>query len=920
MRKLRRFTDSGRTCASWPPDEGLHVPSNRFLDIHKTIQQHLFAPESGTHPVLLDWPACFGKVAPYADAVVVLRRELEAFRVPRNFGIARPVDGQRQHWVIEAALLARAAWEARFGNQTDQPEAPWHLAYLAAMVGAWRDNDDAGEAFWRPIGLGLNGPSNRCKPMRPWEDPVVRSETRWAGLFECLAEWSGQRSDGRFLLQRVGTTPYVSFLRGQRVASSADIRTLAEWMRRGPALDVASVRSAIQQIGTFDRPGLLGLAQNSADNGASSELLEYVVQLVSEELREMRREQHREPLPDPRIALRCFAWFDHDDSRWKHRYLPVAPARDRFPAWVRVNPSIRREFEVIDSDATVDGRPILLQDLTDCERECKGHMKWFSPDERRPIVLGPYGDDYIEEPRGTELDAAGEYLVWHGIEHDFRKIKGRDVLANTELGFEPSRATLLKPASGIRLRPGVYHSLALPQLASCVPPAQDESGNVTVSGDQLDPIDGLTEEMRRVRIVQGGSVHQFAMHNPPLRWHAHDEDEDPVLHHAVAGPESLACRGWTESLEHKPAREHFGLLQVVGALGPRPLKWATQTQRDHFSVQGEDRIVRSLRMLGHLESTLSGSHCILAVRRPELVWMPQLRGPEGVPVFWLRGGFDWWRLERHQIDGARWLVRVSGTGAIPTVAVAAAPEALRTFCRASGARMVDPSQELALLNLRDTDSDASLEADLVRSGFQPDPADWDVFLPFSPTQPRRITFDGSADFDWSVLDALGGSDGAGPFLATRAHDQRQCLFRRESTGAVRWIRDLANFEAHSYMRASVKHFWRRRLAVFTGCDERPCVGFHNGALYLPGKPIWPLELCAALSAFAGTLPSRVGRDGMPTELRRMHDALSRAEPPQWQPGEKVAPACDWSWRYDHIPGEAAQSACAKLDWTVQEIA
>jgi hypothetical protein len=234
--------------------------------------------------------------------------------------------------------------------------------------------------------------------------------------------------------------------------------------------------------------------------------------------------------------------------------------------------------------------------------------------------------------------------------------------------------------------------------------------------------------------------------------------------------------------------------------------------------------------------------------------------------------------------------------------------------------MVDPARQLESLEITESGAAADFERLPGPNEFAVDPGVWRLFLPFWPTKIKGIAHDGNESSDWGVFDAFAQGPGSGPFLATREHDSMNCLFR-SGFGAVRRIRgDIPPLNMHGYRREAINLFWRNRLAHFTGCDPKPAVGFDSkhGWLYAPGRPDWPLELCAALSAFSGAMPRRIERANMPPQLHRMREALLSPDPPEWR-GAKIAPCCDWSWRYGLVPPQCAELACQKLGWTVEEI-
>lgn len=893
------------------------MPSRAFLEVHSTIQQHLFPQGSGAHPVLLDWPDCLGEVKPDAAPIKILRNELGAFR---KLSAELHDFGGERHWVIEAAVQAQSAWKGRFRHDTDQPEAPWHLAYLAALVGAWRDNqrpNDRTHAVWPAISRGLN-PSHMSE-MQPSSKKV--DLTRWERLFEGLEEWSSQRTDGRFLALQAGPQAFVRFIRAQRVASSADISRIAQRLFQddSPLVDIGSVRRVIGDLGDFDRPYLKDLLQSG--NDLQEELLDYVLRLVREEMTELR-EAALELAPeqgenaDGPISLGAFAW--HDGERWCHRYLPSSPARDSFPAWLDHNPGIRRNFEVVGRHATVDDRPITLQDLVDCRRDCRGHLRWSTPSLKKPIVLSPDGDGFVEEPRGSELLGLEEYLVWWGAQ-DFKILTGSVIAAELAWGFALSRNNLFVPQSGVQLRRGVYHSLALPRLVDADTPAHDSRGHATVQGGRLWAVDLRSEHRVVVQVCQGDKRQSFEVRNPRPQWLEPDAHEEPARAF-VAGPLPLVG-DWTEALEFEPSLQHFGLLQVLGTVGPRSVRWVKRAQKLHFEDGvDDDRLFWSLRRLGHVVPQTLARGDRLEVRSPELVWMPMASGPEGHPVFWLRGGFDWWRLGGWRMDGAWWNIQEPVGDAPPTLMISGDPETLVGFCREARAQMVDPARQLESLEIIASGAAADLERPHGPNEFAADPGVWNLFLPFWPTKSKQVAHDGNEGSDWGAFDAFALGHETGPFLATREHDSMNCLFQ-SGVATVRRVRgDIPPPEMYGFRREAINLFWRNRLAHFTGCDPKPAVVFKakHGWLYAPGQPDWPFELCAALSAFSGAMPRRIDRVGMPPQLHRMREALQSPEPPDWR-GRKIAPCCDWSWRYDLVPPQCAELACQKLGWTVEEI-
>jgi hypothetical protein len=385
--------------------------------------------------------------------------------------------------------------------------------------------------------------------------------------------------------------------------------------------------------------------------------------------------------------------------------------------------------------------------------------------------------------------------------------------------------------------------------------------------------------------------------------------------------EASEVRGeWATALDFRPIESRFGVMQVLGAVGARSWEWISRIHREHFADSGGDAIgfLWALRRLGHLieSPSVAGDGDAFRIRPAELVFLPLLTGPDGERAFWLRGGFDWWRLASREVAGARWQVVPSLGREPPRVTISASIQAIRSFCEQVGARIVDPRRHVLGLS-RSENSDIMHGAS---AGLDPERGNWEVFLPWSPDRPHAISFTGQSG-DWGLHAVFG----EGHFIAALVRidedqtEKRYWLMRLTSR-RVFCVREIRGEEVHRMRRWCIRKFWADALAPRMLCDQAPAAYFDiaRHSLFEPHQASWPIELCAALSAFSGRLPTKCPIGDLHRDARRLQEAIDRGSPPAWEQGARVVPVSEIAWRFEHVPHGIARHACSLLGWKTME--
>ena len=891
-----------------------------FEVVHELIQRHMFPLGRGNGPVLLDWPDELGQVNMRNEFVSVLRAHLNTQRNRRSVESPAVRVYPESFWPFEAAFRSQAEWDRKYKDEPDQPIAPWQLSYLAAIIGAWRDNLSESEnqnAVWPAIHRGLGSDSTG-----PSHFPV---QELWTNLFKGLANWSArpEKSDGRFLFREMGKLPYVKFVLAQRVATPADIRTLARWLFDVVNPDDKDLLEAIDSVSRregFEQDSLQDLKNPRSDT--EKQLLLYLLMLVTEELRDMRKKMFDRldassgtgDTTSHRLTLRCTVWKDADN--WRHCYQPSSPcASISFNAYSARESTMHR-FSVNDGqEAFIDGRRIELADLRDCQLEARKYFLWANPDDNNPIVLQPQYDEWLEVSRGSALNPQGDYLVFTGSM--FRQWIGQAIL-DQPWGFSASQTTWLVPGTGVSLGHSVYHSLALPRLRDDV--VVSGTVNVRVDGSNLVAEDLTTARKLSARLSVGAMQQTFDIHNPCMTSALSLEDD----HNLDPEDGAAVLNGtWQPEPNFQLPSNCIGLLQILSNVGARSRNWVNRVQREHFSDDPSQAstFVWNLRRLGHVVAHSSDETDVrrhLRARSAELVLMPLLKTEDGKPVFWLRGSFDWCRLSSFQISGASWSIDDSGRGGPPRIAVTAELDELRHFCRRVGARMVDPRKQLAHLS-------SHIRTDFARErpsqSILPENGNWQVFLPFQPDSSVTKVYP-SAAADWE----LGAVFGDGFILAKRpGNDEEAALdavysLLRVVGGSMSVVRRLSEWEFNRLKGEAIRWFWEHRLAPSLGCYHRPAAYMTAAPFSLlePKGSFWPIEICAALSAFSGVLPKAIPASQLPGSACQLHRALQDEERPKWVSQTRVAPMCNAFWRFVHVPASCSTLACEKLGWTTME--
>lgn len=897
--------------------------SPRFKSILDAVQAHMFKSGRGGRATLLDWPDALGRVTPNNPYVVTLRKELDGVR-DSPWGIDR---FEPDYWFFEAALGYYRAWGSRYFEEADKPEAPWHLPYLAVIIGAWRDNAQvgAGPAVWPRIAAGLlrqPRPNFGLYQVRPSE----RTQLLWAELFDCVDEWSAARTEGRFLALEAGNHAYVKFIRAQKVVSREDLERVARWLLDEAACpNLSDLKRAINELPVED-----SLTQLTNSHGElERELLEYVLRLVQEEVHEMRLERAT-PRDDEdlnqgdaaRLFLQCYAWRCVDSGDFRYGYLPS----DARPTIIETDFGALR---VEDSRLVLEIDEEQPQELTnellqECASSLRPYCDWSSPSRKNPIVLERRYDEWYEIPRYSQVQETEDYLVIYASDR-IEMIKGA-TLIEQNLARRGAHQVLIQPGSGVPLGHDLYHALALPRLKAvggnvidikdCVRVLQDgrlEARNAALDTKQSVQLNAEQEGEKRF-VIRNPRVRLVVPNSPPV-----------VVHPRSPGDQFLApADEWNSALNFAPEPHHFGLLQVLAATGPRSWAWARGVQSDHFGWD-DDRAHNSLYSLlrfGHLRSVSSnvdGQPRPLSVQAPALVHLPTYQGPQGKCVYWLRGGFDWWRLSTAVVgvDRLHWLCTGSDSHQMETVYVAGSDESIEAVCTATGAIMVDPIAAIKSLPDYHIDDRRYLRC---LQGEKPFPLPTAAFSVHNPIESHRVIPADSFKVDWGIS-ALFGQQ---PILATQqvaqSENQIQRLYLvKQVDGRVRGLHQCRGSTIPQLKRALMLEYWEQVLSRNTQCDSCPALIVSDALqLFEPNKCDWPIELCAALTALSGRLPTRIDSKHAPAFAHDFERALQEDQLPDWR-GTCVAPIVDKYWRYDGCPKAVADLIAAKLGWKTRSI-
>lgn len=347
-------------------------------------------------------------------------------------------------------------------------------------------------------------------------------------------------------------------------------------------------------------------------------------------------------------------------------------------------------------------------------------------------------------------------------------------------------------------------------------------------------------------------------------------------------------------------------------------------QIDHFGWDGErvrDSLYSLLRF-GHLRGVSSnsdGQSRPLSVQMPALVHMPAYKGPQGTCVYWLRGGFDWWRLstEVSGVADLHWLYTGSGDHRMGTVYVAGSRASIEAVCKATGASVVDPIA--AIKSLPNYHIDDREELRELQSGnpFPLPPAEFSVHSPFAPYILISVN---SFKVDWGIS-ALFGQQ---PMLAEQEvaedEDRNQHLYLvKQVDGRVRGLRQCHRSTIPQLKRALMLEYWKQVLSRNTQCDSCPALIVSNTRqLFEPIGCDWPIELCAAITALSGRLPAWIDSDHAPALAHEFEHALQSEQPPHWR-DRCVAPIAEKYKRYDGCSTDVAELIAAKLGWKTRSL-
>jgi hypothetical protein len=863
-----------------------------------------------------------GRVTPNNPHVVTLREELD--RARNGPWTIQRLEGS--YWFFEAAVRYRAAWEFRYAGEREKPEAPWHLPYLAVIIGAWRDNLQvgAGHAVWPRIAAGLlhNPPPNFGLYQVP---PECDPQPRWAGLFECVGEWSANRSEGHFLAPTAGNHPYVKFIRAQKVVSRADLERIARWLLDEAACpNLSDLKRAINQL-----PVEESLTRLTNGQGLERELLEYVLRLVQEEVHEMRLERatpRNDQDPNqgdaPRLFLQCYAWLCLDSGEFRYGYLPS----DAQPTTIETDFG---ELRVEDSRLVLEIDEEQPQELTNdllqkYAPSLRPHCDWSRPSKKNPIVLERQYDEWYEIPRYSQVQETEDYLVIYASEW-IETIKGA-TLIEQDLARRGARKVLIQPGSGVPLGHDLYHALALPRLRADVGNVTDIKGCVRVLPDgRLEARNAALDTKQSVQLnLEQEDEQRFVIRNPRVR--LVDPNNPPiVVHPRSPGDQFLApANEWSSVLNFAPEPHHFGLLQVLASTGPRSWAWARGVQTDHFGWN--DELARSslysLLRSGHLRSDSSdgdGQPRPLSVQVPSLVHLPTYQGPQGKCVYWLRGGFDWWRLSTavEGIDELHWLCTESGNHQMKTVYVAGSDESIEEVCNATGASLVDPIAAIESLPDYHIADRKKLRQLQEANPFALPAAAFSVHNPFAPH--RMIPAD-SFKVDWGISALFGQQPMLAEQQVAQNENQIQHLFLvKQVDGRVRGLHQCRGSTIPQLKRALMLEYWEQVLSHNTQCDRCPALIVSVALQFFePSSCDWPIELCAALTALSGRLPTRIDSKDAPAFAHEFDRALQVDQLPQWR-GTCVAPIVEKYWRYDGCTKAVAGLIAAKLGWKTRSI-
>jgi hypothetical protein len=899
--------------------------SPRFKEILDAVQAHMFQPGRGGRATLLDWPDELGEVQPDNQYVVTLRDELDKVRnVNTSIGRLDP-----QFWFFEAAVRFHRAWDQANSNEQDQPEAPWQLPYLAAIVGAWRDNAGFGNAnaVWPRVGAGL---------LRVVPDPyglyqvdaLWRPQHRWSGLFESLAAWSERRTQGHFLALEAGDQPYVKFIRAQKVVARSDVEKIAKWLLDEVTVPTkGDLRRAIMNVPVSDDLKRLDLGRAQLDE----ELMEYVRLLVQREVQELRIELLNPKEDDiggqigpRRIYLQCYAWEDQREGGFKYEYRPteVGP-RTLATDWGQISV---RDAEVV---LEMRGRPpcSLTNDLLSSRRDwLSPHVYWTRPSERNPIVMQRQGSEWCEIPRYSEIDESREdYLVIDGP--GAIHVLAGSVLVKKGLARERSEP-LLESGSGVALGHDLYHSLALPRvrvrLDEAIGAVRDLSDSVCVEKDgRLRAVEVHRDSKQAVHLsAETGQSQRFAIRHPRVRRGDFGTGRRAAL--PRPGNKLLGASGdWSPTLEFKPDDRCFGLLQVFASVGPRSWAWARDTQENHFGCEGEtarNQLYALLRR-GHLcgHSSAADTPCqLLSVRAPNLVHLPSFRDPQGRSVYWLRGGFDWWRIESdvRGIEGLQWCCERSNRDNMLAVFLSGSEAGIYSASAALGAQVVDPIDAIRLLPKYHEQDQSVLKQLRIKPPFGIPDGEWSVSKPWSPTDVFRADQGLS---NWGLPDLFGGL----PMLAWHRQGPlgsgEVAYLLNMVEGCVRGVGQCHGATIAAVRRALMLEWWSELLAAHTKCDPLPALPFlANGSLLEPHGCDWPIELCAALCALRGQLPERKRLKALPSQVQEFSQALEVDEAPAWR-GKSIAPPAGSYWCYEGCTQPIADLIANKLNWKLRTV-
>jgi hypothetical protein len=901
------------------------VLSPGFKAILDAVQAHMFQPGRGGRAVLLDWPDGLGAVKPSNQNVKTLRDELDRVRSDGPRGIGR-LDWQ--FWFFEAAVRFHRAWDQASSNEQDQPEAPWHLPYLAVIVGAWRDNVGSGGAnsVWPRVGAGLLEQVPQQYGLYQVQ-PEWSPQTRWSGLFESLAEWSKQRTQGQFLALEAGAQPYVKFIRAQKVVEQSDVEKIARWLLDEvtvPTMD--ELRRSMMNVVVSD--DLQRLASGNAQ--LDGELMEYVLQLVQREMQELRIELLNPSEDDggvqngpPRIHLQCHAWEDQRDEGYKYEYRPteVGP-RTLVVDWGKISV---RDAEVV---LEMKGSPprSLTNDLLSSPGDwLSPYVYWTRPSKRNPIILQRQWSEWCEIPRHSEVDDAREdYLVVYGPDSIQRRT-GR-VLIDEGLARERA-GSLLESGTGVALGHDLYHSLALPRVrvvAGVVVRDRSDSVRITQSG-RLEAVDKITDLKQMVQLsAENGQAQRFVIRHPRVRRGDFGAGKTAAL--PRPGSKLLGGVGdWSPTLEFKPEDRCFGLLQVFATVGPRSWAWARDTQENHFGCEGEtgrNQLYALLRR-GHLcgHSSAADTPCqLLSVRAPNLVHLPSFRDPQGRSVYWLRGGFDWWRIESDVkgLEGLQWFCERSNRDNMLAVFLSGSEAGIYSASAALGAQVVDPIDAIRLLPKYHEQDQSVLKQLRIKPPFGPPNPDgeWSVSKPWSPTDVFRIDQGLS---DWGLPALFGGLPMLAWYRPGPLGSREVAYLLHIVEGCVQRVGECHGATIAAVRRALMLEWWRELLAAHTKCDPLPALPYlANGSLLEPHGCDWPIELCAALCALRGQLPERKRLKALPSQVQEFSQALEVDEAPAWR-GKSIAPPAGSYWCYEGCTRPIADLIANKLNWKLRTV-